>query len=484
MRIFIFVICFSILAVLIPDKGFSSQYLRQSNSSGWPELNKVLKNIKAPVFPNKNYLITNYGAIAGGKINCSKAIARAINACNKAGGGIVIIPAGNFFTGPIYIKSNVNLHLEKGSRLSFSTNPSDYLPLVYTRWEGVELMNYSPLIYAYKESNIAITGQGVIDGQAGNANWWPWKGRKDYGWKEGTPSQNNIKSRPALFAMSEKDVPVAKRTFGNGFFLRPQFIEPYACKNILIEGVTVMNSPMWILHPVLCSNITINNVTVESDGPNTDGCDPESCKDVLIKQCHFNTGDDCIAIKSGRNRDGRRINIPCENIVIQNCTMANGHGGIVIGSEISGGVRNVYAENCIMNSPLLDRALRIKTSSARGGTIENVYLRHIEVTSVREEAVIATMFYEDSGDHLPTIRNINISDMNVVKGGKAGVVMEGYKFATIHGLHIDNLNINNTKIPYQFSNVDGITLNNVIINDTFIQQDKVKVDTTEKKIHW
>jgi polygalacturonase len=221
---------------------------------------------------------------------------------------------------------------------------------------------------------------------------------------------------------------------------------------------------MWILNPVLCNNVTIQRVTVESHGPNNDGCDPESCKNVLIKDCYFNTGDDCIAIKSGRNADGRKINIPSENIVIQGCSMANGHGGVVIGSEISGGVRNVYAENCTMSSPELDRALRIKTSSARGGVTENIYMRNIEVGQVKEEVIIATMLYEDSGSYMPTIRNIEVKNMKVRQGGKYGVRLEAYKESPIQNFRLINVVIDTVKTPYKFNNTTDVRFQNVIIN--------------------
>ena len=201
-------------------------------------------------------------------------------------------------------------------------------------------MNYSPLIYAYEEENIAVTGKGILDGQGSNENWWNWKGNKNSGWTEGTPNQKD--DRDKLFKLAENNVPPEERVFGDGHYLRPNFVQPYKCKNVLIEGVTFKNSPMWFIHPVLCENVSIKDVTVEGLGPNNDGCDPESSKNVLIKNCYFNTGDDCIAIKSGRNNDGRRINVPSENIIIQNCHMKEGHGGVVIGSEISGGVKNVF----------------------------------------------------------------------------------------------------------------------------------------------
>ena len=435
----------------------------------WSNLDKMLKSIKAPTFPNKDFLITSYGAVADGKVDCTQAFRRAIDECNKQGGGRVVVPPGEFYTGPIHLKSNVNLHVQKGAKILFSTKPDDYLPLVYTRWEGVELMNYSPLIYAFEQKNIAITGEGILDGQATNANWWPWKGNANYGFKKGTPSQVDADKRAALFNMGEKDVPVTSRKFGNGFYLRPQFVQPYRCQNVLIEGVTFINSPMWILNPVLCNNVTIQKVTVDSHGPNNDGCDPESCKDVLIKDCYFNTGDDCIAIKSGRNRDGRRINKPSENIIIQGCNMANGHGGVVIGSEISGGVRNVFAENCSMSSPLLDRALRIKTSSARGGITEHIYLRNIEVGQVKEEVVIATMLYEDSGSFLPIIRDVEVRNMRVKKGGKIGVLLEGYPQSKVENLRLIDVTIESVNVPYKFTNASGIRFKNVTINNKKIE---------------
>ncbi len=455
-----------LLSNYLPAK---SQKSTPSGTTSWQNLPTILANIKAPVFPNKDFVITAYGAKGDGVTNSSKAIKTAIEACSKAGGGRVVVPAGKYFTGPIYLKSNVNLHLQKGAILLFSTKPDDYLPLVYTRWEGIELMNYSPLVYAYKEKNIAITGEGVLDGQGGKDNWWPWKGRKDYGWKVNTPNQTDADKRAALFAMAEKEVPVSERKFGAGFYLRPQFVQPYACENVLIEGVTIKNSPMWVLNPVLCNNVTINKVRVDSDGPNSDGCDPESCKNVLIKDCYFNTGDDCIALKSGRNRDGRKINVPCENVVIQNCTMANGHGGITIGSEISGGAKNIFAENCKMISASLNQPLRIKTSSARGGTIENVFIRNITVDQFREEALIITMFYEDKGNFMPTIKNINVENFTVLKGGKRGIVLEAYPESPIINVKLDNVKINGVEIPFKLSNVKTISWNNSFINGKKIE---------------
>lgn len=446
---------------------------KKAEFDAWDQLPAILENIKAPEFPDRTFNIKDFGAMEGGETDASDAIAAAIDACVEAGGGKVLVPAGDFATGPIHLKSNVNLHLESGARLLFSTDPKDYLPLVYTRWEGVELMNYSPLIYAFEEENIAITGEGTLDGQANETNWWPWKGKKEYGYIEGNPQQEDADKRHALFQMAEDNVPVEERRFGEGFYLRPQFVQPYACKNVLIQGVKIVNSPMWILNPVLCENVIIDGINVESSGPNSDGCDPESCKNVLIKDCYFNTGDDCIAIKSGRNADGRRINIPSENIIIQNCKMADGHGGVVIGSEISGGVKNVFAENCEMNSPHLDRALRIKTSSMRGGVIENIYLRNINVGQIAQQVIRVNMFYEDSGAYIPKVRNISVENMTVDNGGKIGVLLEGYEVSPVENIKLKNVSINTVEKDYQFSNVKNISFENVTINGETvnIQQD-------------
>ena len=216
---------------------------------------------------------------------------------------------------------------------------------MFTRWEGVELMNYSPFIYAYEAENIAITGPGTLDGQAGPDHWWDWRGTRP---ERGRPDRRR---REPADRDAGRGVPVAERVFGEGHFLRPNFIQPYRSRNVLIEGVTIVNSPMWEIHPVLCQSVTVRGVTVNSHGPNNDGCNPESCRDVLIERCTFDTGDDCIALKSGRNDDGRRVNVPVENVVIRDCSMKDGHGGVVIGSEISGGARNVFAERCRMDSP-------------------------------------------------------------------------------------------------------------------------------------
>ena len=278
------------------------------SGSAWDAVPGILARIRPPVFPGRDFPITRYGARDDGTTEATRAIAAAVAACAEAGGGRVVVPAGRFLTGPVHLRSRVNLHLEAGATLAFVRDPRAYLPAVRTRWEGVELMGYSPFIYAYDQQDVAVTGQGTLDGQANDRYWWPWNGKTQYGWREGQPNQRAARTR--LMEMAERGVPVIERLFTNGSYLRPQFIQPYRCHNVLIDGVTIVASPMWEIHPVLCQNVTVRGVKIDTHGPNNDGCDPESCRDVLIEGCTFDTGDDCIAIKSGRNADGRRVGVP------------------------------------------------------------------------------------------------------------------------------------------------------------------------------
>jgi len=435
----------------------------------WDQLPEILKRIKPPVFPTRDFLITRYGAVGDGKKDCTAAFAEAITACNAAGGGRVVVPAGDFLTGPVHLKSNVNLHVSSGGTIRFSQDPRKYLPLVFSRWEGMELMNYSPFIYAFEQKNIAITGPGVLDGQSNNQAWWPWNGRAQYGWKEAEPNQR--KARAALSEMAERGVPVAERLFGEGHYLRPQFIQPYRCQNVLIEGLTIKNSPMWEIHPVLSTNVTVRGVKISSHGPNNDGCDPESCTDVLIKDCYFDTGDDCIAIKSGRNADGRRLNAPSQNIVIQDCQMKDGHGGITIGSEISGGVRNVFAENCNLDSANLDHGLRVKNNAMRGGLLENLYFRNISVGQVAHAAITVDFNYEEGekGKFTPVVRNFVVNNLQSGKS-KHALDVQGFKNAPVYNLRLEDCSFSNVAEPSIVKNVDNLVLQNVRINGQIVKE--------------
>jgi polygalacturonase len=434
-----------------------------SDQPGWEMVDAILARIQAPTFPDRVVSIVDHGAIADGTTPATAAIRAAIEACHAAGGGRVLVPAGDFLTGPIRLLSNVELHLVEDATLRFSTNPADYLPAVLTRWEGLELYNYSPLIYAHEAENIAVTGKGTLDGQG--EPWWPWKGRWKHRQDWATHPQQQREARDRLIAQARDGVPVDQRVYGEGDFLRPNLFAPHSCRNVLIEGVTVRNSPMWHLNPVLCTNVIVRGVTIVGHGPNNDGCNPESCTDVLIEDCFFDTGDDCIAIKSGRNEDGRRVGVPSSNLIIRNCTMKDGHGGVVIGSEISGGCRNVFVENCTMDSPNLDRALRLKTNSYRGGTIENVFMRNVRIGQVRQAVVLCDFFYEEGagGGHDPVVRNIVIENVTAGKSMHP-LFLRGYESSPITDVVVRNSRFEGVSHPSVISHVKGLVFDNVFQN--------------------
>jgi polygalacturonase len=423
------------------------------------EYPKILARIKPPKFQKRDFNILKYGAVAGGTVDCRTAINKAIDACSKAGGGRVVVPAGVFLTGAIRLRSNVNLHVSKGATLKFSTDPKAYLPLVHTRWEGMELMHLSPFIYAYGEQNVAVTGEGTLDGQ-GKSFFWKWHGNPRYGGNPDILSQRPARAR--LYDMMDRNVPVEQRIFGEEHYLRPQFIQPYKCRNVLIEGVRIIDSPMWEVHPVLCENVTVRNIHVATHGPNNDGCNPESCRDVLIDNCFFDTGDDCIAIKSGRNNDGRRINVPTENIIVRNCTMKDGHGGITVGSEISGGVRNLFAHDCKLDSEDLWTALRVKNNASRGGRLENFYFRNITVGQVSRAVVEIDFNYEEGakGEHTPVVRNYVVENLICSTGNRA-VDLQGLDNAPIYDVRMSNCAFGKVDKPSIVKNVRGLKLENV-----------------------
>jgi unsaturated rhamnogalacturonyl hydrolase len=424
--------------------------------SGWDAVPAILARIKAPAFPNRDFKITDYGATQGS--DSTSAIRDAIAACHAAGGGRVVITGGVFLTGAVHLKSNVNLHIAEGATLKFIPEPAKYLPVVFTRWEGVECMNYSPLIYAYGQENIAVTGRGTLDGSAGVENWW--------GWNRRVPGERpkQVASRNQLFEQGERGVPVEQRIYGEGHYLRPNFIQPYRCRNVLIEDVTINNSPMWEIHPVLCTNVTVRGVTIVTHGPNNDGCNPESSRDVLIENCVFDTGDDCIAIKSGRNNDGRRVAVPSENIIVRGCTMKDGHGGVVMGSEISGHCRGVFVENCKMDSPNLDRALRFKNNARRGGIIENVFMRNVEIGRVAEAVLTIDLLYEEgaNGQHQPVVRNV-VLERITSRASPRVMWIAGFKGAIIDDVCIMDSTFAGVEATEVLQNAGMVVLKNVVI---------------------
>ncbi len=432
---------------------------RGSAVDPWTRLPRILARIHPPSFLPRDFPITSFGAVGDGAADATDAVRAAVEACHRAGGGRVVVPPGDFLTGPVRLLSNVNLHLAAGATLRFSTDPSRYLPVVLTRWEGVELMNYAPLVSAFGQDNVAVTGEGTLDGQADATHWWPWKA------KTGAESQKPDRDR--LFRQAEEGVEPSQRIYGAGHYLRPPLLQVYRCRTVLVEGVTIRNSPFWVIHPVLCSNVIVRGVSVLSPGPNSDGCDPESSTDVLIEDTLFDTGDDCIAIKSGRNADGRRLAAPSERVVIRNCRMRAGHGGVTIGSEVSGGVRDVYAEHNTMSSPDLERGLRIKTNVARGGVIENIFMRDTEILEVGS-AIDIDMLYmladEDlSRPHLPVVWNVRVERLTVGKAALAWSIA-GIDSSPVAGIVIRDSVFRNVSRGSRLVDAGSVVLDNVTLD--------------------
>ena len=440
----------------------------------------IEQSIKTPQFGDFNIRITQTGASEkNAPEKNQKAIQKAIDKCAKKGGGMVIVPAGQtFLTGAITIKNHVNLVVEDGAVLQFVFAPELY-PIVETGWEGLDCFNISPCIYAFKANDIAITGKGHIDGGGAISTWWPWCGAARYGWKEGMPSQRE--GRPRLLQNGEDGNPLflpdgkrnPQRIFTEADRMRPQLIGFNQCDRVLIEDVTLLKSPFWVIHPLKCNDVTVRGVNIDNNGPNGDGCDPESCNRVIIENCYFNTGDDCIAIKSGRNRDGRQRNIPSQNIIVRHCQMKNGHGGVVIGSEISGGCKNVFAHDCNMDSPNLDRVLRIKTNSCRGGVVENIYMRNITVGQCRESVLKINLNYEPNENccrgFLPIVRNVYMENVTCEKSRYGVQIIALDSDTLVHDVNVRNCRFNGVEKGNFFEGkIRDINLENLFVNGQLV----------------
>jgi polygalacturonase len=411
---------------------------RRPATRAWDALPAIRARIKPPQFPDRQVLVTGLGAIGdGAKVNTA-AFRAAIEACHQMGGGRVVVPGGVYLTGPIHLQSNVDFHVSAGAELRFSREPGDYLPLVQTWFEGVELMNYSPFIYAFGAENVAVTGQGLLNGQADFDVWWSWRGPREWkgqksgtstGWQEGMPYQKA--SRALLFDMAARGVPVAERQFGEGHYLRSAMMEFNRCSNVLVEGVTIRNAAFWSVHPVLSHNVIAREVKIDNPvGANADGIDPECCSDVLIENCSFDTGDDCISLKSGRDHDGRRIATACRDVIITGCHFSSERSAISCGSESSGGINNIFVEDVTAGS--IFRFFRIKTNDQRGGINENIHIRSATIDEALENLIeIQANFSEPVKDgpadktaekFYPVIRNISLS------GLRAGKVLRAFNF--------------------------------------------------------
>lgn len=423
-------------------KGFqlltgSTPHTVASGPLPWSAANRILENIVVPNFPNTNFIVTHpaYGAMNDGHTDNTAAFQKAIAACHAAGGGHVIVPAGTYVTGAIYLKSNVDLHLDSGATLMFSGDASRY-PLVLTRYEGIECMNHSPMIYAFGEKNIALTGSGTLDA-SGTTPW-------NHG---GTRAH-------VLEPIVARGVPPRQRNVAGR--LRSSFVQPYNCDTVLIQGVTLRNSIFWQLHPTLCRHVTIDGVTTHHSGVNSDGCDPECCDHVVIKNSTLLAGDDNIAIKSGRDADGRRVNVPTQNVVIWNNQFEGPYGAICLGSEMTGGIQNVYAYNNSTVGSGTRYALFVKSNTKRGGFARNVHVDRFHGSGFHSAVIFVFMHYfGQTGAFLPDFSGpFNLTNFVV---DTAPIVLD------IHGLPGDNtgtFNLSNctfTHIANPSSNISNVT---------------------------
>jgi polygalacturonase len=404
-----------------------------------------MPQLTRPIFPARVSDIRDHGAVAGGATKNTAAIAAAIKACAEAGGGRVLVPAGQWLTGPVHLRSKIELHLAEGAELIFSDRFEDYLPNVLVRVGGVELYNYSPFIYARDCTDVAITGPGRLNGNS--QAWWPWA----------------KKETKAFFEMAARGVPAEQRVFGTPeAAIRPNFVVFLNCRNVLMEGFTIGGGPNWTLHPVYCENVIIRRVHVLTEGPNNDGIDPDSCRNVLVEHCVFDTGDDCLVLKSGYNEDGWRVARPTENVVMRWCSSKRGHGGLVIGSEMSGDVRNVYMHDCEFDGT--DRAVRIKSRRDRGGVVENVTAERLKVRNMQQDVVIMNMDYTADRNapiakKPPLFRNIHIKDVTA-DGAPIAIRITGLDDSLIENISFENMTIASTQ-GVKLSHVKNVTFKNV-----------------------
>ncbi len=419
-----------------------------TSDAGWSVADAIVARLRPPAFPAASFPITAYGAVEDQPAH--HAVQAAIDACAAAGGGRVVVPAGLWrIDGAITLRSNVDLHLDSDAVMRFGKPGEIALPLVLTRWEGTEVWNYSPLIYARDCSNVAITGDGVFDGQ-GRDGFFQWRAHQD-------------RDKQALRAMGAAGVPVDRRRFGPGHFLRPPFVQFFNCANVMIDGPKFVDSPFWTIHPVYSRNVIVRNVTVISKHLNSDGCDPDSCQDVLIEKCRFDVSDDCIAIKSGRDQDGWRVGVPTRNVVIRDCRMST-HiaGAIAIGSEMSGGASNIFAERLDVRHAR--QALYVKANLDRGGTIEQVRVRDIKVRDSDTLIDFTTAYHRArDGKSPPTYKQFVVERVDCRNAGRALRIV-GVAAAPVEDVLIRNVTVGTARVPDKIAHTRDLRLDGVRVN--------------------
>ncbi len=443
-----------------------------------------MEQISTYSYPDNKISITDFGAVSDGVTDNASAFEKAINAISEKGGGTVIVPEGLWLTGPIQFKSNINLHLESGALIQFSSDKSKY-PLIKTSFEGFDTRRCLSPISGNNLKNIAITGDGVIDG-AGDA-WRAVNKRKmtESQWKDLVKSGGVLDEKGKTWFPSESykkgfelsvDQNVPKVETEAEWqeirdYLRPVMLSFVSCENVLLEGVTFQNSPAWCLHPLMCTNVQIIDVNVRNPwyAQNGDALDLESCKNVVVYNSTFDAGDDAICIKSGKNEDGRRRGMPCENIIVNKCIVYHGHGGFVVGSEMSGGVKNISVDNCLFLGT--DAGLRFKTNRERGGVVENIYISNINMINIKKDAIIFNMYYWQKNaikewmpvtDGTPTFKDIYIKNV-CCNGADRAMFFNGLPEMMVQNIHLENISISADN-GAELSDCDGIIMKDVLVN--------------------
>jgi len=475
------------------DKGKACANCENPYKSYTQNLPFQMPEVAAPKFPNRQVCLKDFGAVGDGITLNTEAFAKAIEALSSQGGGRLVVPAGVWHTGPIVLKSNINLHLQVGAVILFAADESLY-PIIKTSFEGLDTRRCQSPLSANGCQNIAITGNGVIDG---NGQYWrPVKKSKmtDAQWKQVLSRPGGVSVRKDYwvpskgYADAEKNanmnVPKAEtEAEWNAIkrFLRPVMISLVNCKNVLLQGVIFQNSPAWNIHPLMCENIIIDRVLARNPAyaQNGDALDLESCKNALIVNSKFDAGDDGICIKSGKDADGRRRGRPCENVVVDGCTVFAGHGGFVVGSEMSGGVKNILVKSCQFLGT--DVGLRFKSTRGRGGIVENIFIRNISMTDIKTDAITFNMYYGgksvaemladgDNPDNstkmpvneeTPIFRNIDIQDI-VCNGAGRAMEFNGLPEMPIQGINLKNIVIKSRK-DATFTNCENIKKENINI---------------------
>jgi polygalacturonase len=441
----------AVAAVAAADCGCGSLSMRPpaKDAASWDDVPAILARIVAPQFAARDFVVTDFGAVADGQTDCHPAFAAAIAACSKAGGGRVVTPAADrpyLVNGPIHLLSNVNLYVESGAEILFGTNPSDYLPAVQIRYQGVRCYNYSPLIYAYQQSNIAITGGGRLNGQATAWLEWARLANPDFA---------------LLLKLVADGVPVEQRVFGAGHHLRLTMFEPYECTGVLVQGVTFMGSPFWTLHPTFCTNVTIQNVTVLAGQENDDGCDPDSCTDVLVEGCTFTTNDDNISIKAGFGADSQGLS-PCQNIVIQDCRLVSTDwGGITVGSQTGSIVQHVFVQNCQVGK--CSSAIYIKSSSQSGGAVKSVLVRSCSAAACDVFLNLETDYDYAHGDTPPLFNDISLENVSCEEAKAFAFSIEGDVRNPIVYVSLNNVAVGSAASVAEVGNALFVTSSNVTV---------------------